>query len=152
MLRWVTLALAAAAIAAWPAIARSQEAPAAQPEEELTGREAFPAYFHGTWAPTLADCSAGGPEVIEITAEFFSGSEVRSVLLNSGRIVRRTAPDGRPAHVMNALVRSSSEGEVGTGRLRLIRVGDTLYTSNPAVVSERDQYSYPHIRCPANPR
>ena len=90
--------------------------------------------------------------MIEITAELFSAYEARSVLLRSGGIVQQTAPDGRPAFAMNATVASSSEGEDSVGPLRLIRVGDILYTSNPEVVSEADQYSYPHIRCPANPR
>ena len=152
MPKWLTLALAAAAIAAWPAIARSQGAPAPPPEDELIGREAFPAIFHGVWATTLADCNGNRPEMIEITAQLFSAYEARSVLVSSGGILRQSAPDGRPAFAMNALVRSSSEGEISTGRLRLIRVGDILYTSNPEVVSEADQYSYPHIRCPANPR
>jgi hypothetical protein len=152
MPEWLTLGLAAAAIAAWPAMARSQEAPASPPGDELIGREAFPAIFHGVWATTLADCDGNRPEMIEITARLFSAYEARSVLLRGGGIRRQTAPDGRPAFAMNALVRSSSEGEVGNGRLRLIRVGDILYTSNPEVVSEADQYLYPHISCPQSPR
>lgn len=152
MPRWMTLALAAAAITAWPAIAQSQEAPEAQLEDELNGRDIFPAHFQGVWAPTPADCSGNALEVIEITADRHYGYESESVLLKSGGIIHHSAPDGRPAYTMNALVASSGEGQVSIGQLRLIRVGDTLYTSNPEVVSEAEQYSYPNIRCSANPR
>jgi hypothetical protein len=62
-------------------------------------------------------------------------------------MIHRTGPNGQSAYTINALVAQSAEGDVAIGRLRISRVGNTLYTSNAEAVTEAEEWSYPNVRC-----
>ena len=134
------------------AVAMLQDVPAALLVDEQNGEDIFPPHFQGVWAPNLRECSGDGLEIIEIQADRYFGYESDSRLLKLSGVVYHTAPDGQPAYTVVGLVAFSAEGEVGIGRIRFIRTGDYLYTSNPEAVTEEEQWQYRNIRCPDRAR
>jgi len=115
---------------------------ASRPEPELT----LPAAFHGTWASTLADC--GGAGWVRIEAGGFRAPDSVAVLREPVAIVRETTPGGVAAATIVARVEQMSEGETGTGRVRMSRAGEHLYMSNADAVGEAEHWQLRNVRCP----
>ena len=113
-----------------------------RPEPELT----LPAAFHGTWASTLADCDGAG--WVRIEAGGFRAPDSVAALRDPVEIVRETTPGGVAAATIVARVDQMSEGETGTGRVRMSRAGEHLYMSNADAVGEAEHWQLRNVRCP----
>ena len=151
------LGLAAAGVALTmgrgPASAPPSETPDAEEERPIVDRVSrpepqltLPAAFHGTWAPTLADC--GGAGWVRIEAGGFRAPDSVAALRAPVEIVRETTPVGVAAASIVARVEQMSEGETGTGRVRMSRAGEHLYMSNADAVGEAEHWQLRNVRCP----
>lgn len=111
--------------------------------------DVIPAQYRGVWVTKLADCKADGADFLVIDDDHvFAYESTGRVLIASGDAYI-TGPAGQEAREVQVLLAWRSEGEVsGIGKLRLIRAGEKLYSSNPEEVPESKKWSYPNVRCP----
>jgi hypothetical protein len=107
----------------------------------------FPPAFRGNWAPSLAECGLGGGWV-SIEPGGYRAPDSIAVLLEPARIVQHTTPDRETAATISPRIEQMSEGDMARGRVRMSRVGEHLYMSNPAVVGEAEHWQYRNLRCP----
>ena len=110
------------------------------------GRDIFPPAFHGTWAPSLAECR--GSLWVLFDAATYRSPDNLATLVRNVRVRQHRAPDGQPAITLLALAEFNSEGQVGRGQVRISRAGPYLYMSNPALVGESAHWRQRNIRCP----
>ena len=114
-----------------------------EPAPELT----LPPAFRGNWAPSLAECGGGGGWV-SIEPGGYRAPDSIAVLLEPVRIVRHTTPAGEAAATIAPRIEQMSESKMARGRVRMSRVGDHLYMSNPDVVGEAEHWQSRNLRCP----
>jgi hypothetical protein len=129
-------------------IASAQSVPESQFEWQRDDDEFIPVAFRGTWAPTLADCKAGGAEVFSITAKKLWFYEGDAKLLKMSNVNYTSDPKGRPAYSINPLVAQRELMDLDTGIVRLTLSGGKLYMTRADAVSEDKQWQYANVRCP----
>lgn len=119
-------------------------------ELERNGREVFPEAFQGRWAKNSKECSKDGLLAFRITETHIYLYEGSEVLLKNGELSFESTDDGLEAPTVTSLVAySDGEGDVGTGKIRLSRIGEFLHMSSPDEVSSRDHLTaqYRNVRC-----
>lgn len=109
------------------------------------GRDIFPPAFHGTWAPSPAEC--GGGNWVRFDAATFRAPDNLGTLIRHVE-VRRHPPSGQHAVTLVAQVEFNSEDQVSRGEVRISRAGPYLYMSNPEMVSDREHWRMRNVRCP----
>lgn len=109
------------------------------------GQDIFPPAFHGTWAPSLAECR--GANWVRFDATSYRSPDNLSTLIRNIR-VRQHPPGGQHALTLVAQVEFNSEGQVGRGQVRISRAGPYLYMSNPEIVNDREHWRMRNVRCP----
>lgn len=128
----------------------SATAPAETYEDE---DETYPAHYRGSWAPTLASCSAEfGQGVITIGRTKIWSYEADSKLLKITPEFLFTGPNGVDAASVHAIVAERGETEVGIAKLRLTLAGGKLYTSRLDEVSDDEQWNFGNVKCPDRSR
>jgi hypothetical protein len=105
-----------------------------------------PADFHSVWAPSLSECRGRG--WVSVEPGGFRAPDFLAALVEPARIVRETTPGGEAAATIVARVERMDEGEMGTGRIRMSRVGEHLYMSNADAVGEAEHWQHRNVRCP----
>lgn len=128
-----------------------QAVPASDLQVEENDQPVFPKVFRGLWAGSLKECTddtaVGG---VRITRNRIYGYESDSVLLVITPVNHHDTPTGREALTVTALLAERGEDEVGTGKVRLSRVGDKLHMSRATVVPEDEHFKpdFANVRCP----
>jgi hypothetical protein len=128
-----------------------QTVPATDLEVEENEQPVFPKAFRGYWASTLKDCTDETALTgVRITRNRIYGYESNSVLLVITPVNHHSTPARREALTVTALTAERGEDEVGTGKVRLSRVGPKLHMSRADVVSEDEhfQQSFSNVKCP----
>ena len=128
-----------------------QAVPASDLQVEENDQPVFPKAFRGVWAGSLNECTddtaVGG---VRITRNRIYGYESDSVLFVITPVNHHDTPTGQEALTVTALLAERGEDEVGTGKVRLSRVGDKLHMSRATVVSEDEHFKpdFANVRCP----
>lgn len=128
-----------------------QTVPATDLEVEENEQPVFPKAFRGVWASTLKECTdETALTAIRITRNRIYGYESNSVLLVITPVNYHSTPARREALTVTAFTAERGEDELGTGKIRLSRVGDKLHMSRADVVPEGEhfQQSFANVRCP----
>lgn len=137
------LILALAALAADPTDAQS----ATRSGET----DIIPTYFHGTWDVSAASCRDEDSNTgLVISRTRIEGYEFDHKVLKSAGFVYSSRPDGSGAHWTEFLTASRSSARVGTSKVILSRVGESLYMlayNGEEEPSDAEQFKYAHVRC-----
>jgi hypothetical protein len=106
----------------------------------------FPPDFHGSWAPSLAECRGSG--WVHIEAGGLRSPDTIAVPIEPVQVLRVTMPDGLPVATITVGVEQMNEGQVSTGVARMSRVEEHLYLSNADTVTPVEHWQYRYVRCP----
>jgi hypothetical protein len=141
------------------ALLASLQIPESQLATVQNGKEVFPVAFRGVWSKSLKDCAdENSIETVEITEDRIYGYEFDSLLIKAGAIYTHSDPANRTsstgwANSFVALTADRAETDVSWGKIRLSRLGNYLYMSQPEAVKEEEHLSltYRNVRCPQRP-
>lgn len=128
-----------------------QAIPAGDLQVEENDQPVFPKAFRGVWAGSMKECTDDtAVGVVRITRNRIYGYESNSVLLVITPVNHHDTPTGKDALTVTAFVAERGEDELGTGKVRLSRVGDKLHMSRATVVAEDDHFkpTFANVRCP----